>query len=411
MSSGLLRATLTLLTGGVLAHALPLLLGPALTRLYTPEDFGQYALLWAVATNLAVVACARYEFALPLEKKPQGAALLMALCARLLLAVTAVSTLLAGVLLLFWQGMALAWLLPAGVLAIGATQWLTLWATRAQRFGLLSAARLVQQGGGAVLQVLLGLLKTGPVGLLLGPIVACLGAAWLLARPAPQGGWRRLLRQPLRRLKTMAARHRDFPLYNTPHAFIGALQDTLALLLVAAWAGDAAAGFWALALRYLKAPATLLGGALSQALYPQLLQARSAAEARTLVRRTMLALALLAAPLAAVLLLWGQELFTWVFGAQWGDAGTLARGLGLYIGLHFIASPLSVVTLAWRAQPWALRLSLVGQGVFFAGLAAGLHWGGLAGAAWGVSAAMAAYFLYYFQALASWSDIPHESLA
>jgi len=166
-----------------------------------------------------------------------------------------------------------------------------------------------------------------------------------------------------------------------------------------------------LALRYLKAPATLLGGALSQALYPQLLQARSAAEARALVRRTMLALALLAAPLAAVLLFWGPGLFTWVFGAQWGDAGTLARGLGLYIGLHFIASPLSVVTLAWRAQPWALRLSLVGQGVFFAGLAAGLHWGGLAGAAWGVSAAMTAYFLYYFWTLTHWKNITHESLA
>ena len=410
MTTSLLRATLTLLTGSVLAHALPLLLGPVLTRLYTPADFGQYALLWAVATNLAVVACARYEFALPLEKTPRGAALLMALCARLLLAVTAASTLLALVLL-FGQGMALAWLLPAGVLAIGATQWLTLWATRAQRYGLMSAARLVQYGGGAVLQVLLGLFKMGPVGLVVGPIVAGLGAAWLLARPAPQGGWRQMGRQPLQRLKAMAARHRDFPLYNTPHAFIGALQDTLALLLIAAWAGDAAAGFWALALRYLKAPATLLGGALSQALYPQLLQARSAAEARSLVRRSMLALALLATPLAAVLLLWGPDLFTWIFGAQWGDAGTLARGLALYIGLHFIASPLSVVTLAWRAQPWALRLSLIGQGVFFAGLGLGLYWGGLEGAAWGVSAAMAAYFVYYFQALAHWSNIPHESLA
>ena len=52
MTSGLLRATLTLLTGGVLAHALPLLLGPALTRLYTPGDFGQYALLWAEALEV-----------------------------------------------------------------------------------------------------------------------------------------------------------------------------------------------------------------------------------------------------------------------------------------------------------------------------------------------------------------------
>ncbi len=410
MTPPLVRATLTLLTGNMLANALPLLLGPVLTRLYPPADFGQYALLWAVATNLGVIACARYEFALPLEKAPHGAALLMALCARLLLVATATSTLVA--LALVWhQGMALAWLLPAGVLAMGAAQWLTLWATRAQRFALLSTARLVQQGGGAALQVLLGLFKAGPLGLLLGPITACLCAAWLLARPAPRGGWRRIWRQPLPRLKAMAVRHRDFPLYNTPHAFIGALQDTLTLLLVAAWAGDAAAGFWALALRYLKAPATLLGGALSQALYPQLLQARSAAEARALVRRSMLALAALAVPLAAVLLLWGPALFTWFFGAGWDDAGGLARALAWYIGLHFVASPLSVVTLAWRAQPWALRLSLVGQLVFFTGLCLGLYHGGLMGAAWGVSAAMTAYFLYYFRALAHWSDIPHESLA
>ena len=39
---GLLKATLTLLAGGALAQALPLLLGPWLTRLYSPEEFGHY---------------------------------------------------------------------------------------------------------------------------------------------------------------------------------------------------------------------------------------------------------------------------------------------------------------------------------------------------------------------------------
>lgn len=410
MKPSLLQATLTLLTGSVLAHALPLLLGPALTRLYAPEDFGRFALLWAVAANLAVVACARYEFALPLEPRARSAAVLMALCARIALAVTALAAAV-GLALWWWQGLAQAWLLPLAVLAVGSVQWLGMWATRGQRFGLLAAARLLQQGGGAVLQVGLGLLHAGLWGLVLGPVLAALAAAGLLAQPAPQGGWRHMARQPLQRLRAMARRHRDFPLYNTPHAFLGALQDTLALLLVAAWAGDAAAGFWALALRYLKAPATLLGGALSQALYPQLVQAHSADQARALVRRSMLALALLAAPLAAVLLLWGPGLFTWAFGAQWAGTGALARGLALYIGLHFIASPLAVVTLAWRAQPWALRLSLVGQAVFFAALIPGLRWGGLEGAAWGVSAAMAAYFLYYFHALARWKEVPRESLA
>lgn len=412
---GLWRATLTLLAGGALAQALPLLLGPWLTRLYSPTEFGQFALLWTLASNVAVVGCARYEFALPLEREEGAAALLMGLCLRVLLGVGAACAV-AGLVLLLWQDLALAWLLPLAVLAGAATQWLTLWATRAQRFQLLALARVLQYGGGALLQLLLGLLQLGALGLLLGPIAAGLATAWLLARPAPQGGWRGLLHQPRAALRAVAVRHRDFPLLNTPHAFAGALQDSLALLLISAHSGDAAAGYWALALRYLKAPAGLVGGALSQTLYPRLVQARDPAEALAVVRQAMMALAALALPLLVVLLLWGRPLFAAAFGERWVEAGSLARALALYIALHFIASPLSVATMAWQAQAWALRLALVGQLMFVAGLALGLKLGGLIGAAWGVSAAMALYFGWFFWSLATWKRFPppvqtHESLA
>ena len=410
MKAGLLRSTLTLLTGSVAAHALPLLLGPALTRVYSPEAYGQFALLWTVSANIAVVGCARYEFALPLETTDEGAATLMALCARILVTVTAAAAA-AGAVLVFWGGMPLAWTLPLAVLAGGALQWLTLWATRSQRFGWLALARLVQQGGGAVLQLLLGVLKLGPLGLVLGAAATALAAAGLLARPAPAGGWRSLWRRPRQALAAAARQHRDFPLLNTPHAFLGALQDTLTLVLVAALADDAAAGAWALALRYLKAPATLVGGALSQTLYPRLVGSRNPDEARATVRRAVWGLAALALPLAAVLLLWGPALFTLAFGAEWAKTGDLARALAPYIALHFVASPLAVVTMAWKAQAWALRLALVGQCLFFAGLLPGLWLGGLVGAGWGLSASMLVYFMYYFYALSNWKDFPDESAA
>ena len=57
----------------------------------------------------------------------------------------------------------------------------------------------------------------------------------------------------------------------------------------------------------------------------------------------------------------------------------LARALALYVGAHFVASPLAVVTMAWGAQGWALRLALWGQLAFVIALAAGLALGGLAG--------------------------------
>ena len=103
---------------------------------------------------------------------------------------------------------------------------------------------MLQHGGGALLQLALGVLKIGAAGLLAGAVAAGLVAAVVLARPAPTGGWAVLWRTPGASLRSMAQRHRDFPLLNTPHAFIGSLQDTLTLVAVAAWSGDAAAGLW-----------------------------------------------------------------------------------------------------------------------------------------------------------------------
>ncbi|MGS0757910.1 polysaccharide biosynthesis protein, partial [Roseateles sp. GG27B] len=153
----------------------------------------QFAIAWALASNLAVVGCARYEFALPLEDDESSASLLMALCGRVLLTLTAVSAV-AGLALFYSTGLALTWLLPLAVLAGGATQWLTLWASRAQRFQLLAISRVLQYGGGALLQLGFGLLQLGALGLLLGPVLAGLATVLLLARPAPLGGWAGLLR-------------------------------------------------------------------------------------------------------------------------------------------------------------------------------------------------------------------------
>jgi O-antigen/teichoic acid export membrane protein len=402
--SGLLRATLTLLAGGALAQAVPLLLGPWLTRLYTPHEYGDYTIFMAVAANIAVVACARYDFALPLARDVGDARDLLALCLRILLGVVLVAALAAVLLAAFGAG-PLWWLLPFAVAAAGLAQALTSWATRAERYRSLSVARVVQYGGAALVQVAAGLAKAGAAGLVVGPVLAAAAASAWLRHPAPSGGWRALWRVPRSAWLGAARRHRDFPLLNTPHAFSGALQDTLAVALLIAWTGEATAGFWGLALRYLKAPASLVGSAVSQALYPRL-AGSDPEEARAAVRQVMATLAAIALPLAIVLLVWGPALFAFAFGERWREAGELARALAPYIGVHFVAAPLAVVTLAWRAQGWALRLALAGQVMFLAALALGLHFGGLIAGAWAVSAAMVLYFGWYFWSLATWKDIP-----
>lgn len=401
-SPGLLRAVLTLLAGGALAQLLPLLLGPLLTRLYTPQDFGIYHLFMAVAANVAVVACARYEFALPLARDEAEARGLLALSLWLLLLTTVLCSLGAVV---WWALASAAWpmWLPLAVLTLGGVSLATLVATREQRFKALAAGRVMQHGGGAVAQAAAGVAQGGAVGLVVAPIVAAATAALLLmARTRLR--WAAWWKVPRVQLREVAGRHRSFPLLNTPHAFNGALLDTLSLSLIAVMLGAPAAGFWGLTLRYLKAPATLVGGAVSQALYPRLAQSQGLATraGRADVVRVMLMLGCIAMPLVVALWVVGPWAFAKVFGEEWRAAGELARGLALYIGVHFVASPLAVVTMAWNAQGWALRYSMLGQLMFLAGLAAGLALGGLQGAGWGVSAATLLYFGWYFWKLATW---------
>ena len=417
-TSGLLRATVTLLMGGALAQLVPLLLGPVLARLFTPQAFGVFTTFSTVAATVAVVACGRYEFALPMARDEDEAAVLLALCVRIGLLVLVLSVPLAALLNMTGH-LPLPWLLPLAVAAAGALQLLIMWSNRAQRFRALAISRVLQYGGAALFQVALGgalwWSARQPAGaeaawaLVIAPVLAGVLAALVLVQPAPAGGWRALL--PARAhpgmqqaMRQVAVKFRDFPLLNTPHAFLGALQDALAVAMLVAFSGHAAAGFWGLGLRYLKAPATLVGSAVSQALYPRLTGAQPA-DAQRAVRQIMALLGAVALGLMLMLMVAGPWLFRLVFGAAWQEAGELARALAPYIAVHFVAAPLAVVTMAWKAQRWALLLSIVGQIVFLIALMLGLKFGGLIGGGWAVSGAMSVYFLYFFYKLATWQSL------
>lgn len=70
----------TLITGTAFAQAIPIAISPILTRIYTPEDFGIFALFIAIISILGSIATARYELAIMLPKKDEDAINIFALC-------------------------------------------------------------------------------------------------------------------------------------------------------------------------------------------------------------------------------------------------------------------------------------------------------------------------------------------
>lgn len=403
-----LRAAFARLAGAAaLSQLIPMAAAPLLTRWYGAEALGHWALFAALAANLATVANARYEYAIVLPRRKGEAALLLQLSLWVALGVAGLS--LVGMLLLQLLPQLPARLSPA-VLALGpwwlalpmlvglagVQQALTLWNNRAGRYDAIASARVLQQGAAALAQLIAPLLLAASAGALVaGQLLgALLAPLWLLRRGTVMA---RRRPAPAAFLVRLARRYRQFPLVNSPHAFVNALQETLVIGLIATLAGAAEAGYYAVMVRLVKAPASLVGGALSELLLGRLARGWQAGEdLRPVLRRLLVRLALVALLPLALLLLAGPALFGWALGPEWARAGEYARWLAPYVAVHFVAAPLTVTPMVTGRQGGALVFSLVGNAIYVLAVAAVLGGGGGLGPALGlISLAMPLFFAVY----------------
>ena len=67
------RNVIKLMMGTSLAQAIPIAISPILTRLYSPEEFGRFALYMAVAMIASVLVTGRYELAIMLPRHDKDA--------------------------------------------------------------------------------------------------------------------------------------------------------------------------------------------------------------------------------------------------------------------------------------------------------------------------------------------------
>ena len=74
------RNVTKLVLGTGFAQIIPIALTPILTRIYSPEDFGIFAIYMAIASILGVIATARYELSIVLPKNDKNALDIFYLC-------------------------------------------------------------------------------------------------------------------------------------------------------------------------------------------------------------------------------------------------------------------------------------------------------------------------------------------
>jgi len=356
----------TLLTGTAIAQAIPVLLSPVLSRLYTPDDFGILALFMAISIVLSVIATGRYELAIMLPEEKRDASNLLALAVLLTIGTSVITF----ILVLFLKGFIAGffddpgienWLyfIPLVVFFTGIYNTFNYWSTRHKTFKRNAAARISQSSAMVGTNLGLGFAGSGAIGLVAGYILGQAVAAFVLA-------WRTLQKFPeltkdisRHLIKSNAKKYRNFLKINTPHAFIGSLQDHGIVYVIMAFFNKAILGSYSFAFRLVTAPASLIGSSIYQVFYQKATTAlQEGQEIQPMVLRIYRNLFAIGLPIFAILFFWGPPIFGFVFGEEWIMAGKIAAIIAPWLFLNFIATPVSCITVIMNKQWQGMMLSI-----------------------------------------------------
>lgn len=349
-SRGLFADILHLISGTTLGQILSLGVAPVLTRLYAPGAFGELALFVSLAALLGIVACLRYELAIPLPKEDEDA---MALLKVAFLSCTLISLFSYFLIVVIGEVIVelvqtpqiepLLVFLPVLVFTTGMTVSLIYWSTRKRRFSWVAAANFLGALGVAAGKLVAGFLGAATGTSLILATLAGQGITLgiLLAGSSPEltRTWRVVT------LKThgcqQAKRYRKFPLIDSWGAFLNNLSWQLPPLLFASFFASAIVGFYALAFRVIQLPMSLIGNAIGHVFYPTISERHAQGEEigslMDLLTCRLIEIGILP---AFVLGISGPKLFEFCFGTQWLTAGTYAQILSPWFFVWFLAWPL-----------------------------------------------------------------------
>lgn len=340
VSSGFAKAAGAMFTGTVLAQAIPLGMSPVLTRLYSPETYGDYAKFSLAAYTISALASLRYEVAILNADDEAEADALLSLSLAVAVLVSIV-TFLVTLALWLWPHstgstqLSGTWLLLAGaVFFLSAFQALNSWQIRKAAFEAIARARVARALLVAVFNVALGLAALSLNGLAAGSVMGFATATGVLLyadRPMQLLHSRATLRR-------VARKHFRFAVFSVPADLLSTLTAQAPLFFLS----GAIVGHFSFAMTVLGAPITLVSGAIHDAFKQRAAKDyRESGNFSQIFNTLSPLLATLAIGPAVVLVAWGPELFGFVFGDRWADAGQVARILAIMFAFKLVASPLS----------------------------------------------------------------------
>lgn len=367
--SSLFFQNIAVVAGGNIAGKLiGILAAPVITRIYSPEDYGIFAVFASVVAVGGSLSTLRYAVTIPIAKDESLADNLL----KLSFLITFILSVFFGIVILFFgndltqlfsveQITPFLWILPLAFLGRGLYEALTNWNVRHKYYRIISRTRISQGISASGFKIGLGAIGIKPLGLLVGILVqeitGILSLLQKLIKEKP-GFFRQF---EWRNIKYAAWRFKRFPLFQSWSQLLLSLAVQLPVIMIASIYGAEVVGVFGLAQNMINMPMNLLGISVSQVYYGEISKygkenPEKIYKLSLSVVKKMFFVAFL--PIGLIVAL-GPWMFGFVFGAEWFDAGVYAQILSLIILTRFISSPIAKIFYVFEKQDMQLYLNIV----------------------------------------------------
>lgn len=387
---------LTVLTGGtIFAQAIPIAISPILSRLYSPEDFGVWALYISFVSFLSVLSTGRYQFAIMLPKNDDDAVNILGLSFSILLIFCVLLELLIVLLFdVFQQFEAIKkiefWIyfLPISIFLVSSISILNTWNTRKKKFKNIVFSKVGQTTTTSIVNVGVGISKNeiklenlpaflidtpknlesvkasklGIKGLIGGTIIGQLIGLLALSYNFFKYSFQSVKSIDKSKFKWTVRKYKDFPTINTFHALIDNIQSSGVSLMVVYFFNAHVLGLYSYAYRMIQSPLGMITSSYSQVFFQRSAELNANGEkVFPLFKKTLKIFILIGLPIFFVLGVFAQDIFAFVFGDEWRESGTYVQILAPWFFMNFLLSPMGQIPIILNKQKEVFLYSIIGN--------------------------------------------------
>lgn len=352
-----------MLYGTVIAQGITLLVTPFLARIYTPIAFGEFSFFMSIVSIIGVVATLRYEMAIVLQEKKENSVNTAFLSLFINIGITVLLSMVVLLYHFFINKLPFIYFtLPLFVFLIGFGNIAQHWLNREEKYKYLSISKVVNSLSNNISALLLGLLGFINYGLITGNLIGlsifCIFFILIILNKYKED----FKSFHVDEIKKILRKYKDLPFANSPQVLLEVFQINGIIYMFKLFFNLTVIGYYSLTLRILQAPLWFIGSSLSQILYRDISgKINSKADFYPYLLKTTSYIAFFFVPFPIILILFGPEIFSLVFGEEWRSSGVYASYMSVWMYFDFIRYTIGQVPIMLNKTRRMLSFTLLGN--------------------------------------------------